>query len=126
LATVLDFAVPHVLRNEAEYNAAIAEIDALLDADAPTGTPEHERLEFLSVLVEAYENKHHPINTSDVSPQDVVEFMLDQKSMTRRDLTEIMGGRSRVSDFFNGKRELSRGQIERLRDLLGIPANLLL
>lgn len=126
MATVLDFTVPHVLRNEAEYSAAIAEIDALLDADVPAGTADYERLEFLSVLVEAYENKHHPIDTSDISPPDVVTFMLEQKGMTRADLTEIMGGRSRVSDFFNGKRELSRGQIERLRELLGISADLLL
>lgn len=126
MATVLDFTTPHVLRNGAEYNAAIAEIDALLDADAPAGTPDYERLEFLSVLVEAYENKHHPIDTADISPQDVVAFMLEQKGKTRADLTEVMGGRSRVSDFFNGKRPLSRGQIERLRDLLGVPADLLL
>lgn len=37
-----------------------------------------------------------------------------------------MGGRSRVSDFFRGVRELSTGQIGALRDRLGIPADLLL
>ena len=46
--------------------------------------------------------------------------------MQRSDLSEVMGGRSRVSDFFNRRRELSRSQIEALRDLLGIPADLLL
>jgi HTH-type transcriptional regulator/antitoxin HigA len=61
-----------------------------------------------------------------VTPQDVVDFMLDQKGMSRADLAEVMGGRSRVSEFFSGKRELSRGQIEALRDKLGIPADLLL
>ena len=52
--------------------------------------------------------------------------MLEQKGMGRADLAEIMGGRSRVSEFFNGKRELSKAQIEALRDKLGIPADLLL
>jgi antitoxin component HigA of HigAB toxin-antitoxin module len=41
-------------------------------------------------------------------------------------LADIMGGRSRVSDFFNGKRGLSTGQVKALRNLLGIPADLLL
>ncbi|CAN5317868.1 type II toxin-antitoxin system HigA family antitoxin [soil metagenome] len=127
MATVLDFTTPHVLRNDAEYNAAVTEIDALLDADVPEGTSDHERLEFLSVLVQAYEGEHHPIETSNISPQDVVEFMLEQKGMTRADLADAMGGRSRVSEFFSSKRaKLSRGQIEGLRDLLGIPADLLL
>lgn len=50
--TALDFSTPHVLRNTREYRAAVAEIDRLLDADPKRGTVEHDRLEFLSVLVE--------------------------------------------------------------------------
>ena len=53
-------------------------------------------------------------------------FMLEQKGMTRADLADAMGGRSRVSDFFRGVRPLSTGQIKILRELLGIPADLLL
>ena len=120
----LDFTTPHVLRNEAEYDAAIAEIETLLDMDPRADSGDYERLKFLSVLAEAYEREHYPV--PDVSPQEAVDFMLEQKGMTRADLASLMGGRSRVSDFFSGKRPLSRGQIERLRDVLGIPADLLL
>jgi antitoxin component HigA of HigAB toxin-antitoxin module len=35
MAELLDFTKPHVLRNEAEYTAAVAEIDQLLDLDPP-------------------------------------------------------------------------------------------
>jgi HTH-type transcriptional regulator/antitoxin HigA len=52
--------------------------------------------------------------------------MLEQKGMTRGDLAEIMGGKSRVSEFFAGKRELSVNQIKALREKLGIPADLLI
>ena len=52
--------------------------------------------------------------------------MLAQHGMTRAELAPVMGGRSRVSDFFSGKRALSLAQIAKLRDLLGIPADLLL
>jgi HTH-type transcriptional regulator/antitoxin HigA len=116
---------PHVLRDESEYNTAVEEIDRLLDADPPQGSAEYERLEFLSVLVEEYEEKNFPMG-EDVSPQEVVDFILEQKGMERSDLAEWLGGRSRVSEFFSGKRDLSRGQIEALRKHLGLSADLLL
>lgn len=122
---LLDFSKPHPLRDEQEYDAAVEEIDSLLDLDPAPGTEEHERLEFLSLLVEAYDEEHFPMGELS-TPQSVVDFMLDQKGMSRTDLYELMGGKSRVSDFFNGKRPLSRNQIIALRDALGIPADLLI
>lgn len=125
MTTLLDFSKPHVLRSDEEYEAAVAEIDALLDRDIVPGSEEGERLEFLTLLVEAYDEEHFPMGNSS-TPQSVVDFVLEQRGMQRSDLAEVMGGRSRVSDFFNSKRELSRAQIKALRDLLGIPADLLL
>jgi HTH-type transcriptional regulator/antitoxin HigA len=125
MKTVLDFPSPHVLRSHAEYDGAVAEIDRLLDLDPQPSTPEYDRLELLSVLVEEYEARHYPIDDSNLTPQDVVDFVLQQRGMSRADLAPLMGGRSRVSDFFNGKRTLSKGQIEALREHLRIPADLL-
>lgn len=126
MKTVLDISSPHVLRTAAEFDAAVAEIDRLLDLDPQPSTDAYDRLELLSVLVEDYEARHHPIDSSDLTPQDVVDFMLEQRGMSRADLAPLMGGRSRVSDFFNGRRALSKGQIEALREHLGIPADLLI
>lgn len=126
MKTVIDLPTPHVLRSAEEYEAAVAEIDRLLDADPAPYTSESDRLELLSVLVEDYEARHDPIDDSDLTPQDIVEFMLEQKGMERAELVPLMGGRSRVSDFLNGKRDLSKSQIAALRDVLGIPADLLL
>ena len=125
MKTVLDFPSPHVLRSAGDYDAAVAEIDRLLDLDPQPGAPEYDRLELLSVLLEDYEARHHPIDDSNLTPQDVVDFVLQQRGMSRADLAPLMGGRSRVSDFFNGKRALSKGQIEALREHLRIPADLL-
>jgi HTH-type transcriptional regulator/antitoxin HigA len=125
MAELLDFTKPHVLRNEAEYTAAVAEIDRLLDTDPPPHSEAYERLEFLSVLVQAYEDAHFPLEQL-TTPQDVVAFMLEQKGLSRDDLAQWLGGEGPVLAFLEGTSNLSLPQIERLREQLGIPADLLL
>lgn len=121
---VLDFSKPHVLKSDAEYDAAIAEIERLLDDDVEAGSEGYDRLEFLSVLVEHFEDERYPMGG--VTPQQAVTFMLEQRGMDRSELDDVMGGKSRVSEFLNGKRDLSKSQVEGLRHLLGIPADVLL
>ncbi len=123
---VLDFSMPYLLRNAREYKGAVAELDRLLDADPKRGSTEYECLEFLSVLVEAYEDEHDPLDESKGTPQSMLEFMLDQKGKVRADLYQLMGGKARVSEFFAGERSLSVAQIRALRRELGIPADLLI
>jgi HTH-type transcriptional regulator / antitoxin HigA len=125
MATMARYELTHVLRSAKDYRDAIAEIDALLDMDPARGTREYDRLELLSVLVEVYEDEHYPIDESG-TPQEVVDFMLEQRGMTRAQLAPLLGGRSRVSEFFSKKRPLSVTQIRKLRDVLAIPADLLL
>lgn len=122
----LDFSKPHVLRNAKEFKAAVAELDRLADADPARGTEADDRLEFLAVLIEAYENEHNPVDEITGTPQSVVAFMLEQQGKTRTDLAPLMGGKGRVSEFFAGKRRLSIEQIRALRRELGIPADLLI
>lgn len=124
--TVLDFSTPHVLRNTGEYKAAVAEIDRLLDANPKQEIEAYDHLEFLSVLVEAYEDEHDPLDESKGTPQSAVVFMLEQKGMVRADLHQLMGGKARVSEFFAGKRTLSVAQIRALHRDLGIPADMLI
>jgi HTH-type transcriptional regulator/antitoxin HigA len=121
---ILDFTKPHVLRSEEEYDAAIIEIERLLDLDPAAYSEDYERLEFLSVLAEAYERVHFKIEGG--TPADVVEFMLEQKGLGRAEVNPLLGGEHSAAEFFAGTRKLSRDEIERIRDLLGIPADLLL
>lgn len=114
-----------VVRSAKDYRQAVVEIDFLLDRSPVRGTREYDRLELLSILVEAYETEHDPIDESG-TPQDVVDFMLEQRDMTRAQLAPLLGGRSRVSEFFGKKRLLSIAQIKKLRDALGIPPDLLI
>ena len=116
---------PRVLHNEKEYRVALEATKKLLGRNPTKGTREFELLELLSLLVEDYEARHIP-EPRLPSPQAVVDFMLEQRGMTRADLSDHLGGRSRVSEFFAGKRLLSTNQIKALRELFGISADLLL
>ncbi len=66
------------------------------------------------------------IDRKPTNPREVVAARLEELGMSRADLTAIMGGKSRVSEFFNGKRSLSIKQVRGLREALGIPADRLI
>jgi HTH-type transcriptional regulator/antitoxin HigA len=118
-------AVTRPLRTRHEYQSAMAEVDALLDEDPRKGTSEHDRLDLLAVLIGAYEDRQLLMDAP-VAPRDLVAFMMEQRGVTRGQLADWLGGRSRVSEFFRGRRTLSLAQIRILRDRLGIPADLLI
>lgn len=113
------------IRSGQEFEHAVTELDYLMDLNPQEGTIAHDRLELLAILVGAYEEENLP-PFEPASPQEVVRFMAEQKGMTHSALADLLGGRSRLSEFLNGSRELSKSQILRLRDSLGIPADLLL
>ena len=110
------------IKSEEEYEAALAEIDTLLDAEE--GSPEEERLELLSILVEAYEDIHYPIDPPD--PIEAIKFHMEQNSLTRKDLEPYIGSRQRIADVLNRKRPLSLNMIRKLNKGLGIPAEILI
>jgi HTH-type transcriptional regulator/antitoxin HigA len=116
--------ITHPIRTEAEYDAIVLEMDALFDRSPKPGSPDDERLNLLAMLVEAYDELHYPVPEG--TPQDAVLFMLDQQGLTRADLVSVLGSKSRVSEFLNGKRRLSLNQIDALRKMLKIPADVLM
>ena len=110
------------IRTEADYDAVMAEIDGLLDA--PAGSAAAERLELLSILVEAYEDAAHPLDPPD--PVDAIRFRMEQQGLTRRELEPFIGSRARVSEVLNRQRPLTLAMIRRLHRGLGIPAESLI
>lgn len=110
------------IRSEADYEAALAEIERLWGARS--GTPESDRLNVLATLVDAYESEHEPIDPPD--PIEAIKFRMDQQGLTRRDLEAILGARDRVAEVLNRKRDLSIGMIRRLHERLGISAQVLI
>ena len=110
------------IRTEADYDAALAEVERLWGAKS--GTPEGDRLDVLATLIEVYEEKHHPIDPPD--PIEAIRFRMEQQGLTRRDLEPMIGPRNRVADVLNRKRGLSIEMIRQLHDNLGISAEVLI
>ena len=110
------------IRNEADYDAAMADVAALWGA--PNGTPEGDRLDVLATLIDAYEAKHHAMDAPD--PIEAIIFRMEQQGLTRKDLEDIIGTRTRIAEVLNRKRSLSIAMIRRLHDRLGISAEVLI
>ncbi len=113
---------PKIVKTEAEYEAALARIDKLMDAKR--NTPQGDELELLSLLVHDYEEKMFPIDKPD--PIAAIRFRMEQQGLEPKDLVPLLGSRSRVSEVLSGQRGLSLRMIRSLVARLGIPAELLL
>ncbi|NTW51072.1 MAG: transcriptional regulator [Chlorobiaceae bacterium] len=110
------------LKTEQHYHEALLRLEQIFDA-AP-GTDLGDELEILGILIEQYEEKYFPIDLPD--PVEAIKFRMDQMGLDQKDLTKMIGSKSRTSDILNRKRPLSIGQIRILHNQLNIPADVLL
>lgn len=110
------------IKNERDYRKALKEIDGLMDARP--NTPEGDRLDVLVTLVDAWEEKHWPIDLPD--PVEAILFAMEHRGLSRRDLEPFIGTRARVAEVLNHKRPLTLPMIRRLHQGLGIPAEVLI
>jgi HTH-type transcriptional regulator/antitoxin HigA len=110
------------IRTKRDYEAALKEVERLWGAKA--GTSDGDRLDVLATLIDAYEGEHYPMDPPD--PIEAIKFRMEQQGLTRRDLEEIIGTRTRIAEVLNRKRGLSIAMIRRLHERLGISADVLI
>jgi HTH-type transcriptional regulator/antitoxin HigA len=110
------------IKTDADYRAALKEIGMLMMAEPDT--LEGEKLDVLVTLVEAYEQKHYPLDLPD--PVEAIKFEMEQKGLTVKDLEPMIGKSNRVYEVLNHKRSLTLKMIWRLHEQLGIPAESLI
>ncbi len=110
------------IKTEADYQEALKEIERLFDASP--GTRAGDRLEVMTALVEAYEEKHFHIPLPD--PIEAILYYVESRGLTRRDLERCIGSRARVSEVLNRKRPLTMEMIRNLHKGFGIPAEVLI
>jgi len=105
---------PKVIRSEKE-NEVYTEILRGLDRRSKTLTPaEKELAELLTLLVEDFEEKSYPLPRA--KPLEVLNFLIDQHNLKQKDLVDVFGTPSIVSEVLSGKRELNKDHIKRLSE----------
>jgi HTH-type transcriptional regulator/antitoxin HigA len=109
------------IKTKRDYQAALKRADQLWDARA--GSSEADALDVLILLIADYEAKHFPI--SDPDPIQFLEYVMDSRGLTRKDLEPYLGSRGRVAEVLNRDRPLTLEMIRRLSDGLGLPADVL-
>lgn len=112
----------HPIRTEADYEAALSRVDALMDADP--GTPDGDHLDLLVTLIEAYESRRWAIPAPD--PIAAIRVRMEERGLRPRDLEPLIGSRGRVSEVLSRKRPLTLPMIRRLSKELDLPADILI
>ena len=110
------------IKNEKDYQKALERLEMIFDSKK--GTEEGDELEILSILIYRYENENFPINMPD--PIEAIKFRMEQMGMKQKDLAEVMGYKSRVSEILNKKRKLTLEMIRKLNTTLQIPTEVLI
>ena len=110
------------IRSKREHQAALKEAEALWEA--PEGSPDGDRLEVLTLLIEAYEREHFPIEDPD--PIDFLQHVMEARGLARKDLEPYIGSRARVAEVLNRVRPLTLEMIRKLSEGLELPADVLI
>ena len=112
---------PKVIRNEADYEASLARIDELVEANSerPKGTSLTFSLRWWTVREGSL--FHRPPD-----PIEAIRFRMNQMGLKQKDLIPFIGSRSKVSEILSGQRPLSASMMRKLNEGLGIPAEVLL
>jgi HTH-type transcriptional regulator/antitoxin HigA len=110
------------IKTKADYREALKAIEKLMGARP--GTPDGDRLDVLTTLVERYEEQADAIEPPD--PIEALRYHMESRGVTRRDLEPFIGSRARVAEVLNRRRALTIDMIRRLHEGLGISAEVLI
>ncbi|NET60942.1 MAG: transcriptional regulator [Symploca sp. SIO2E6] len=112
----------HPIKTELDYQNALKEIEQLFDVEPNSSLS--DRLYILATLVEAYEQKHHPIEDPDAI--SAILYYLETRGLSEQDLVAHIGTREQVTAILNKQQPLTLDIIRRLNQHLGIPAEILI
>lgn len=110
-----------VIKSEKDYQNSLAYMDQIFDAKK--GTKLGDELELISLLIESYEKEKDIIEMPD--PIDAIKFRMDQLGLKQKDLAQVIGLKSTVSEILNRKRKLTLEMIRKIHLVLGIPTEVL-
>jgi HTH-type transcriptional regulator/antitoxin HigA len=108
---------PEVIHDEGQNDTFVARLEELTSKQVVT--PAEEKLiELLTVLIENFEAQHYPVQGS--GPLDVIRHLMEENHLRQKDLVDVFGTESIVSDVLNGKRDLAKDHIRKLSERFGV------
>ena len=110
------------IRCDEDLRCTVRKIEALWDEATP-GTHQADLLEVLSILVDVYEKKTSPMPQSD--PIEAIKYRLENVEHNEKMLSELFGSTARAVKIMDGQKKLTLGDIRRVKELLGIPLEVL-
>ncbi|AZO44261.1 MULTISPECIES: type II toxin-antitoxin system HigA family antitoxin [Mesorhizobium] len=111
------------IKTEADYDWAIAEITKYFENEPEVGSLEGDRFDVLATLIEAYEDKHYPIEAPD--PVEAIHSHMELFNLSRKALAEVIGSSPRATEVLNRKRALTLDMVFKLNKEWNIPAEVL-
>ena len=112
------------IKNEQDYDAALARVDTLMEIDPEIDSEASDELEILVMLIEKYEETHWQIAEPD--PIEAIKVRMEQMDLKQKDLVVFIGNKSKVSEVLNRKVGLSLKMISELARGLHIPLEVLI
>jgi HTH-type transcriptional regulator / antitoxin HigA len=113
-AELLAKAAPTVIHTQRENERYTTMLDELSRNQGHLSADERKLAELLALLVEDFEEKHYQLPKA--SPIEVISFLMDQNGLRQKDLVDVFGTPSIVSEVLNGKRDLNKDHISRLSE----------
>ena len=115
--------MPEIMQvsTEMEYGAALARISQLLGSEPYS--PEDAELDRISNLVIQYEDTHYPMEEPE--PASIVEFLLDQRMVTREQLIPLAGSNVDLDAILAGNNEITLEMAQLLHERSGVPVETL-
>jgi HTH-type transcriptional regulator/antitoxin HigA len=114
-AALLSSTLPAVIRSEAENERCIRRLEEL-DRKDRKGTrmsaAQRRMAELLTLLIEDFEEKHYALKAA--SPLEVLNQLMQANNLKQKDMVDIFGTPSIVSEVLHGKRQFTTEHIRRL------------
>jgi HTH-type transcriptional regulator / antitoxin HigA len=114
--------LPTVIKTEAENDRAILIVEKLLAKGDKLSFEENTLLELLGKLIADFEEKFY--QPRDASPQEVLIELMNARGLKQKDLAEVFGSKSRVSEVLSGKREITKTQAKAIASFFNLSVEL--
>lgn len=119
---LLSKTLPTIIKTEEENDRAIMIVEELLAKGDKLTPEENALLELLGKLIADFEEEFY--QPREASPQEVLLELMNARGLKQKDLTEVLGSKSRVSEIISGKREISKSQAKAMANFFNVSPEL--